>query len=71
MRAKLGAPKAITATAHKLARIIFHLVTTRQEFDDSHFAAAQLRFHKRQEAKLRAKARALGFQLDEHRRRGL
>ena len=63
MRAKLGAPKAITATAHKLARIIFHLVTTRQEFDDRHFAAAQLRFHKRQEAKLRAKARALGFQL--------
>lgn len=44
MRAKLGATKAIRATAHKLARIIFHLVTTRQEFDDSHFAADQLRF---------------------------
>lgn len=28
MRAKLGAPKAITAAAHKLARMIFHLVTT-------------------------------------------
>jgi len=26
MRAKLGAPKTITAAAHKLARIIFHLV---------------------------------------------
>lgn len=39
-----GAPKAITATAHKLARIIFRSVTTRQEFDDSHFAADQLRF---------------------------
>jgi transposase len=63
MRAKLGAPKAITATAHKLARIIFHLVTSRQEFDDSHFAADQLRNQKRQEAKLRAKARAFGFQL--------
>jgi transposase len=63
MRAKLGAPKAITAAAHKLARIIFHLVTTRQEFDDSHFAADQFRFHKRQEAKLLAKVRALGFQL--------
>jgi transposase len=45
MRAKHGrSQKAITATAHKLARIIFHLVTTRQEFDDSHFAADQLRF---------------------------
>jgi hypothetical protein len=62
MRAKLGAPKAITA-AHKLALIIFHLITTHQEFDDSHFAADQLRFQKRQEAKFRAKARAFGFQL--------
>jgi hypothetical protein len=33
------------------------------EFDDSRFAADQLRYEKRQEAKLRAKARALGFQL--------
>lgn len=63
MRAKLGAPKAITAAAHKLARIIFHLVTTRQEFDDSRFAADQLRYERRQEAKLRSKAKALGFQL--------
>ncbi len=63
MRAKLGAPKAITAAAHKLARIIFHLVTTGQEFNDSRFAADQLRYQKRQEAKLRAKAKALGFQL--------
>ena len=63
MRAKLGAPKAITATAHKLARILFHLVTTRQEFDDSRFAADQLRYQKRQEAKLRAKAMAMGFEL--------
>jgi transposase len=32
MRAKLGAPKAITATAHKLARIIDHMVTIRQAY---------------------------------------
>lgn len=63
MRAKLGAPKAITAAAHKLARIIFHLVTTRQEFDDSRFAADQLRYQKRQETKLRARAKAMGFEL--------
>ena len=63
MRAKLGAPKAITAAAHRLARIIFHLVTTGQEFDDSKFAADQLRYQKRQEIKLRAKARARGFEL--------
>jgi transposase len=63
MRAKLGAPKAITAAAHKLARIIFHLVSTRQEFDDSKFAADQLRHQKRQEIKLRARAKSLGFEL--------
>jgi transposase len=63
MRTKLGAPKAITAAAHKLARIIFHLVTTRQEFDDSRFAADQLRYRKRQEAKLRARAKAMGYEL--------
>jgi transposase len=63
LRAKLGAPKAITAAAHKLARILFHLVTTGQEFDESRFAAHQLRYQKRQEAKLRAKVKALGFQL--------
>jgi hypothetical protein len=46
-----------------LARIIFHLVSTHQEFDDSRFAADQLRYHKRQEAKFRAKAKAMGFDL--------
>lgn len=63
LRAKFGAPKAITAAAHKLARIIYHLVTTGQSFDDSLFAADQIRYLQRQEAKFRAKARALGFQL--------
>ena len=63
MRAKLGAPKAITAAAHKLARIIFHLITTGQDFDDTRFAADQLRYLNRQEAKLRAKAKAMGFEL--------
>lgn len=63
MRAKLGAPKAITATAHKLARIVYHLITTKQEFDESRYATAQLRYQKRLEKNLRAKARALGFDL--------
>jgi len=63
MRATLGAPKAITAAAHKLARILFHLVSTRQQFDDSKFAADQLRYQKRQEAKLHAKAKSMGYAL--------
>lgn len=63
MRAKLGAPKGITAAAQKLARILFHLITTGQEFDDSRFAGDRLRYQKRQEIKLRAKAKAMGFKL--------
>ncbi len=64
MRAKLGSPKAITAAAHKLARIIFYLVTTKQEYDESVYAEDQIRHQQRQENKLRAKARAMGFQLN-------
>jgi transposase len=63
MRAKLGAPKAITATAHKLARILYHLLTTRQPYEETQVAAAEERFHRRTEARLRAHARALGYQL--------
>lgn len=63
MRAKLGAPKAITATAHKLARIIYHLVTTRQPYDESRLAAAEADHQRRTESRLRIQARALGFQL--------
>jgi len=63
MRAKLGAPKAITATAHKLARIVYHLLTTRQPYDDSVFAKAEERYRKRTENRLKAQAQALGFTL--------
>ena len=63
MRARLGAPKAITATAHKLARIIYHLLTRRQPYDESVFIEQEIRFRKRKESRLRAQARQLGFQL--------
>jgi len=63
MRAKLGAPKAITATAHKLARIVYHLLTTREPYEESRLAAAEADHRRRTESRLRAQARALGFQL--------
>ncbi len=47
-----------SALGDKLAPIIFHLISTRQEFDDSKFAAGQLRYQKRPEAKLHAKAKS-------------
>ncbi len=34
MRAKLGGSQAITATVHKLARIVYHLLTTSQADDE-------------------------------------
>jgi len=63
MRAKLGAPKAITATAHKLARIVCHLLTTREPYAESQLAQHEDLYRKRLEYRLHAQARTLGFRL--------
>jgi len=63
MRGKLGRAQAITAVAHKLARIFYTLVTTGKEYDESTLAAADIRQKNRQEANLRKRARDLGFQI--------
>ncbi|HZL28684.1 MAG TPA: IS110 family transposase [Acidobacteriaceae bacterium] len=65
MRAKLGAPKAITAAAHKLARILFHLLTTRQPYDESVFAQQEIQNNQRMQRKLQQQAKAFGLQLVE------
>lgn len=63
LRAKLGAPKAITATAHKLARIIYHLLTTGQAYDETVFALQEIENKHRIELRLRKQAQKLGFTL--------
>lgn len=63
MRARLGAPKAITAAAHKLARIVFHMLTTLQPYDESVFAQQELKNTQRIQRKLCQQAQKLGFQL--------
>ena len=63
MRYRLGPAKAITATAHKLARIIYHLVTTRQPYDESVFHQHDQSNRKRKTRRLHAQAAALGFSL--------
>jgi len=63
MRTKLGAPKAITATAHKLARIIYHMVTTGHAYDETICAQNEMQNRHRMEARLRKQARELGLQL--------
>jgi len=65
MRAKLGAPKAITAAAHKLARILFHLLTTNQPYDESVFAQQQIQNNQRMHRKLQQQAKSYGYQLVE------
>ena len=63
IRAKHGAPKAITATAHKLARIFYHLLKHKQDYKDlgqDHYTHQhQARIVKN----LKRKAKALGFDL--------
>ena len=62
-RARLGTPQAITASAHKMARIIYHLVTHHVLYDDDVLFRQQHRDRKRREHNLRHQARALGFDL--------
>ena len=62
-RARLGTPQAITATAHKMARVIYHLVTHHAQYDDDMLSRQQHQDRKRRERNLRNQARALGFDL--------
>ena len=63
MRAKLGAPKAITATAAKLARILYKMITTKTAYDETQFARNQASYQKRRLLNLKRQASELGFKL--------
>jgi transposase len=63
LRAKLGAPKAITAMAHQLARIIWHLIVHRVPFDLTIFAAYEEANQLRRLKSLASAARHMGYQL--------
>jgi hypothetical protein len=63
MKGRLGTPKAITATAHKLARIIYHLLRERVAYDDSIFAQEDEAHRRRKFQQLSAQAAAYGFVL--------
>ena len=63
MRTKLGGAAAVTALANKLARILYVLITTRQPYrPDLHAATGELH-RTRTLARLKAKAKDLGFNL--------
>ena len=63
LRAKLGAPKAITAMAHQLARLIWTLITRQLPFDSRVFAYHEKAHHQRRLKHLAASARQMGYQL--------
>ena len=63
MKARLGAPSAITAVAHKLARIVYHLIRTQEEYDASVFQEQERRTRERKQRRLFAQATELGFRL--------
>ena len=59
----LGAPKAITATAHKLARIFYQMVKNRSEYKDLGVEYYQNRYKERMFRNLKHNAKKLGFKL--------
>ena len=62
-KARLGTPKAITAMAHKLARIIWHLIKYRVPYDPSVWEQAEAKLKQKKIKRLQQTAAALGFQL--------
>jgi transposase len=63
IRTRSGAPIAITATAHKLARIFYHLWTTGEDFVDTGAEAYEQQYQQRVFKHLKQRAKKMGFDL--------
>jgi Transposase IS116/IS110/IS902 family./Transposase. len=63
MKAKLGAPAGITATAHKIAIIFYTLVQRQIEYDETIWAQREAERQQHYEAKLKRQAQKLGYML--------
>ena len=63
MRGRLGAPQAITATAHKLARLIYSLLRYGTEYVDAGQHAYEQQYRDRVLSNLQRKAHAFGYKL--------
>jgi transposase len=63
LRSRLGAPKAITATAHKLARIFYYLWTKGEAYVDPGVDYYERKYQERLVQNLTKKAHSLGFEL--------
>lgn len=64
MRARLGAPSAVTATAHKLAKIIYFMLKNRKSYHDLGTDYYEQQFRSRVLRNLSRQATKLGFRLE-------
>jgi transposase len=64
MRARLGTPAAITATAHKLARIIYFMLKERKPYHDFGADYYEQQYRSRVLRNLNRRAAKLGFRLE-------
>jgi hypothetical protein len=63
MRSRLGAPKAITATAHKLARLVYSLLKYGSAYVQQGLDAYESQYRERQVKAMARHAQALGYTL--------
>jgi transposase len=64
-KARLGSPKAITATAHKLASILFSMISNKRDYDPPEVNYYDVQYRKRVLSNLTKRADQLGFDLVE------
>ena len=65
MRARLGPAGANTASARKIATIVYHLLKTKEPFIDRDLLAYEARVYRHRLARLKKQAKALGYELVE------
>ena len=63
MKMRLGKPEAITATAHKPARIVCHMLTAKERYNEGEFAKQQQKHEKRMIQRLKTNALSMGYTL--------
>jgi len=63
MRSRLGAPKAITATAHKLARLVYSLLKHGSAYVKQGLEAYESQYRERTVKAVARQAKALGYTL--------
>jgi hypothetical protein len=62
-KARFGTARAITAMAHKLARMIWHMIQFNQPYDSAIWAAAEEKLKKKKLHRLAQTAATLGYKL--------